>query len=250
MRMNLKELLKNKKLVGGVAAAVLVAAAAVTTALLWPHNTPPLETAPVSDTPGASVSLPEVSAPETTGSLPEQEGGTPDASEAVDVTVSLEQQPTATTRTPAEKPEGNDTGKADEPAQPATPAEPEQPGDEGGIQIGGDTPAAAYSCGVKNHHCPNAEFHAGLLNREAEGCPYCGSHSCPSFYALDEWGNTMLDITLCPDYKEKSDPLKYCQDCGKKVGDGSGGTCAQFISDINCPLCGEHVKAWTCHTCK
>lgn len=249
--MNLKELLKNKKLAGGVAAAVLVAAAAVTTALLWPHNTPPLETAPVSDTPGASVSLPEVSAPETTGSLPEQEGGTPDASEAVDVTVSLEQQPTAPTGTPVEKTEEDDSGKADDPAQPVTPVEPEEPSDESGIQIGGgDTTTPAYSCGSPNHHCKNAEAHAYLLNLELEGCQYCGSHSCPSFYGVDEWGNTGLTPELCPKYDEKKDPVKYCQDCGEKTGDGSNGTCAQFVEDCDCPLCGEHVKAWTCHTCK
>ncbi len=243
--MKTKELLKNKKLVGGVAAAVLVVAAAVTTVLLWPRSTPPLETTPVSEAPSLTVSTPEVSTPETTGSTAPDEGA-----EAVDVTVALEQLPTAPTGTPTEQPEGNDTGKAEQPAQPATPVEPEQPGGEGGIQIGGDTPAASYTCGSPNHHCKNAEAHAYLLNLELEGCSYCGSHSCPSFYGTDEWGNTGLTPELCPQYDEKKDPVKYCQDCGKKTGDGSNGTCAQFVEDCDCPLCGERVKAWACHTCK
>lgn len=247
MRLNLKELLKNRKLVGGVA-AILVVAVAVTTALLWPHRA--LEPAPISEAPNVTASLAEVSTPTITGSKPEQEDETPDASEAVDVTVSLEQRPTAPTGTPVKKPEGDDSGKAEEPVRPVRPVEPKQPDDEGGIQIGeGDTPAA-YSCGSPNHHCKNTEAHAYLLNLELEGCPYCSSHSCPSFYGTDEWGNTGLTPELCPKYDEKKDPVKYCQDCGKKTGDGSAGTCAQFVKDCACPFCGEHAKAWTCHTCK
>lgn len=69
MRLNRKELLKNKKLVGGMAAAVLVTAAAVTTAFLWPHSTP--EPAPISEAPNVTTSLPAVS---TTGNYWEQTG--------------------------------------------------------------------------------------------------------------------------------------------------------------------------------
>ncbi len=109
--MNLKELLKNKKLVGGVAAAVLVAAAAVTTVLLWPHNTPPLETTPVSVTPGEScLASGGVCAG---GRQPAGAGGwNAGCNRAVDVTVSLDQQPTAPTGTPVEKPEKDNSGKA------------------------------------------------------------------------------------------------------------------------------------------
>ena len=247
--MKIKELLKNKKVVGG-AAAVLVVAAAVTTVLLWPRSAPPLETEPVSEAPSLTISTPDISAPETAGSKPAQENEAPDEGiEAVDVSVVLETKPTAPANG-STKPKDDDSGKAEQPAQPATPVEPEQPGDEGGIQIGGDTPTASYSCGSPNHHCKNAEAHAYLLNLELEGCSYCGSHSCPSFYGTDEWGNTGLTPELCPQYDEKKDPVKYCQDCGKKTGDGSGGTCAQFVEDCDCPLCGDHVKAWACHTCK
>lgn len=249
MRLNRKELLKNKKLVGGMAAAVLVTAAAVTTAFLWPHSTP--EPAPISEAPNVTTSLPAVSTPETTGSKPVLENDTPDeGSEAVDVNVALENPTAPTGGTPTERPKDDDSSKTEQPARPVRPVEPEQPDDEGGIQIGDGNTSEAYFCGSQNHRCKSAEAHAYLLSLELEGCPHCGSHSCPSFYGTDEWGNTGLTPELCPKYDEKKDPVKYCQDCGKKTGDGSGDTCAQFVEDCDCPFCGKHVKAWTCHTCK
>lgn len=45
-------------------------------------------------------------------------------------------------------------------------------------------------------------------------------------------------------------PTMTCPDCGKLSGGGTHGTCAQFSVDKNCPVCGEYVKAWTCHSCK
>ena len=42
----------------------------------------------------------------------------------------------------------------------------------------------------------------------------------------------------------------YCQKCGKACGDGTNGTCVQFVSACHCPICGEHVDRRTCHTCK
>ena len=49
--------------------------------------------------------------------------------------------------------------------------------------------------------------------------------------------------------KEDYDP--YCDRCGKKMGDGTKGTCvAWMMGDVDCPNCGEHVPVHTCHTCK
>ena len=142
------------------------------------------------------------------------------------------------------------SSKAEEPAKPITPVKPQEESSTGGIQIGGEEQEEPYQCGSPNHHCEGPETHAFTLNLELEGCSICGSHSCPSFYATDEWGYTCLDITKCPKYDEKKDPLKYCQDCGKKPGDGRNGTCVQFIQAANCPNCGEFVEARTCHTCQ
>lgn len=105
-----------------------------------------------------------------------------------------------------------------------------------------------YSCGCKNHKCTAPEDHAFLVSLENKGCSICGSHSCPSFYALDEWGQQGLDITKCPQYSTKKDPTIYCQVCGRKNGLGDNGTCVRFTVDTECPICGKMVKAKTCHT--
>lgn len=144
----------------------------------------------------------------------------------------------------------DDTSKAELPAKPVKPEEDTskpQPDETSKTET---PPVKVYSCGSENHNCENEEYHKGLLAREAEGCPYCGSHECISFYAVDKWGYTIYDPTICPKYDVKSDPYKYCQTCGKKVGDGRNGTCAVFVVDVDCPNCGEHVHAWECHTCK
>ncbi|MCR5635561.1 MAG: hypothetical protein K6F76_00040 [Clostridiales bacterium] len=134
-------------------------------------------------------------------------------------------------------------------ASPITPKEPkDNDNDDGGITIGGVD--EAYDCGTAGHHCDGPETHAYILNLEIEGCPYCGSHSCQSFYAADEWGNTCYTPSNCPSYDIHNDPAYYCQDCGKPTGDGSNGTCVQFVEACNCPNCGQWVDAWTCHTCK
>jgi hypothetical protein len=147
--------------------------------------------------------------------------------------------------------------KPTEPTEPK-PTEPEKPteppveedddDDEGGISIGGGT--APYDCGTEGHHCDGPETHAYILNLELKGCKYCGSHSCPSFYAVDEWGNTCYTPSECPEYDVHDDPVHYCQKCGKACGDGTNGTCVQFVSACHCPICGEHVDRRTCHTCK
>lgn len=110
------------------------------------------------------------------------------------------------------------------------------------------TKTKPYSCGSKNHHCTTKEEHAFIKSLEEKGCSICGSHSCRSFYAIDEWGNNCYDITKCPKYSEKKDPANYCEHCGKEIGLGDNGTCVRFTVDTKCPICGKKVPAKTCHT--
>lgn len=110
------------------------------------------------------------------------------------------------------------------------------------------TEPKSYSCGSRNHHCTTKEEHAFIKSLEEKGCSICGSHSCRSFYAIDEWGNNCYDITKCPKYSEKKDPANYCEHCGKEVGLGDNGTCVRFTVDTKCPICGKKVPAKTCHT--
>ncbi len=105
-----------------------------------------------------------------------------------------------------------------------------------------------YSCGKSGHHCESKETHSFIVSLEKKGCSICGSHSCKSFYAIDEWGNACYDISKCTKYSEKKDPNKYCDECAKKIGNGSKGTCVRFTVDTKCPDCGKAVKARTCHT--
>ena len=105
-----------------------------------------------------------------------------------------------------------------------------------------------YSCKTKNHHCTTKEEHKFICSLEDKGCPYCGSHSCRSFYTLDEWGNPCYDMTRCPEYSEKEDPSIYCEHCGLKCGLGDNGTCVRFTVDTECPICGKTVLAKTCHS--
>lgn len=136
------------------------------------------------------------------------------------------------------------------------PASPVKPGNPSGVSQGNNTEiidngndsVKEYSCGTKGHHCDSKETHNFILSLENKGCPYCGSHSCKSFYTYDEWGNACYDPTRCESYSEKNDPCEYCQNCGKKVGTGSGNTCVRFTVDTKCPECGKTVKAKTCHS--
>ena len=141
------------------------------------------------------------------------------------------------------------TEKPKEPKKETPPAETEKH-ESGSIVIGDPTPAQTHSCGVAGHHCTGPETHSYICELEQKGCEYCGSHSCPSFYAVDEWGQECYTPSKCPKYDIHADPVWYCQTCGKKCGDGRNGTCVQFVIDCTCPNCGEQVKAWTCHYCK
>ena len=140
------------------------------------------------------------------------------------------------------------TEKPKEQKKETPPAETEKH-KNGGIIIGDPTPAQTYSCGVAGHHCTGQETHSFICELERKGCEYCGSHNCPSFYAVDEWGQGCYTPSKCPKYDIHADPVWYCQTCHKPCGDGRNGTCVQFVIDCTCPNCGEQVKAWTCHYC-
>lgn len=135
-----------------------------------------------------------------------------------------------------------------EPEQLVTPPAEDNDGNQGGISIG--TGSIEYDCGTEGHNCAGPETHAYILNLELKGCPYCGSDSCPSFYAVDEWGNTCYTPSQCPEYNAHQDPVHYCQECGKACGDGKNDTCVQFVNACACPNCGEYVDSRVCHTCK
>lgn len=111
-----------------------------------------------------------------------------------------------------------------------------------------ESSSGKFTCTSPNHHCTTKEEHEFLCSLEAKGCPICGSHSCKSFYSIDEWGNNCYDITRCPKYSEKEDPANRCEHCGRECGLGDNGTCVRFTVDTVCPICGKTVKAKTCHT--
>ena len=135
------------------------------------------------------------------------------------------------------------------PAEPVTQKpSPNSQGTQSGILEDGNDSVNEYSCDSAKHHCDSKETHNFIVSLEQKGCPYCGSHSCKSFYAVDEWGNACYDPIKCESYSEKNDPCVYCQECGKKCGTGSNGTCVRFTVDTTCPECGKKVSGKTCHS--
>ncbi len=151
------------------------------------------------------------------------------------------------------KKENNEEKKEEDKAKPsAKPITPIKRPDEdntssGGITIGGNS-QPVYDCKTENHSCDGPETHAYILNLELAGCKYCSSHSCPSFYATDEWGNTCYTPEKCPQYDKKSDAVYYCQKCGRENGNGDNNTCQKWIVDFVCPICKESVPKNECHT--
>lgn len=238
---------KKNKIIMSVTAGVIAIAVIVTTILLTGGKT----SSPVIDDPDTSKPSSNVVVNQPSDDPSGSENTTSTEKEADDaLVIDVGGNP----KNPADtESSDNNDNPVKTPESPVETQKPEQPADNssGGISIGGDDhDHASYNCGAANHHCASPESHAFITNLEIEGCPICGSHSCPSFYALDQWGYTLYTPSKCPKYDIKNDPLYYCQDCGKKVGDGSNGTCVQFINACNCPLCGEYVPARTCHTCK
>ena len=147
------------------------------------------------------------------------------SAETEPVVTEVKQEPKAQTEKPKEQ-------------KKETPSAETEKHESGGIVIGDPTPAQTYSCGVSRHHCTGPETHSFICELEQKGCEYCGSHSCPSFYAVDEWGQGCYTPSKCPEYDIHADPVWYCQTCGKKCGDGRNGTCVQFVLDCTCPNCG------------
>lgn len=242
--------MKNKKklfIIGGSALALVVAI--ILCIALIPHDNKPVTEPETSETAESKTEVniidpddAESEESETSETDSESETIVDDGSGLKPIVEDEESQTTSK----------SETSKADEPV--ATPVSernvtPDKSEDNGSIVIGGGS-AESYSCGCANHHCDGPETHAYIQNLELEGCQYCGSHSCASFYATDEWGHTCYNPSKCPKYDIKKDPCYYCQTCGKKCGDGQNGTCVQFVNACECPNCGVHVDSWTCHTCK
>lgn len=242
----MQELLKNKRLlaiIGGAAALLLIISIIYALTL---HNK-----LPVSDP------VPELTVSDTGQNIVVEKPDATDSSDATDGTSDSEIIDEGSALKPDESIPNSTTGKntvdkAQEPGSPVKeadpPKNPEENNNGGGIQIdGGDNPSK-YDCGSQNHHCANPDTHAYILNLEQEGCPYCGSHSCASFYAVDEWGNTCYTPSKCPQYDKTKDAAEYCQVCGRKNGNGDNNSCQKWIIDFTCPICGELVKANKCHT--
>ena len=246
--------MKNKKKWILLAGAVLAVILALTLIFIFAGRSPTDIPETESDTSGtvnvSDISIEEPEKPDDTAS------DTTAETDESDGNVTLEKIPDgAGILTPDESADeggGQQTGEKPNPAeQPVEPKPlPDESGNGGGIVIGGGEAPKPYSCGVEGHHCSGPETHAYILNLELEGCEYCGSHNCPSFYGTDEWGNGGLFPKLCPKYDMHKDPVYYCQTCGKKCWDGTNGTCVQFVNSDNCPMCGEWVEGWTCHSCK
>lgn len=235
---------KNKIIMGAVSGAVAVAV--IMTAILLAGKTP----SPVIRDSGSETTSSEVVVKLPTDDPTRIESPDPTDKEKDNaLVIDVDGNPESPSGT------GNNDSKNDNPAKPpekpVDPKKPEPPisnNNSGGISVGGgDKPVEQYNCGSSNHHCKNAEAHAYTQNLELGGCPFCGSHSCASFYDVNEWGFTRYNQTLCPKYSDKSDPNKYCQDCGRALWSQSNPAgCFRYLQDTDCE-CGEHVKGNTCH---
>lgn len=238
----MKKLLKNKKVIIIVSSVLAVLLIFGTVFCLTRNKTEnkPVETEPPTSETGKDIVIdkPEDSS-ET--SEPEKVGEIEDDGNAISPDESVEP---VGNKTQGAQAEVNDTPKE----EAAAPAKEPDNNAEAGIQIGGNPPVEeAYNCGCANHHCQNADFHASLLNRELDGCPYCGSHSCASFYATNEWGYTCYDATRCPQYNSQKDSEKVCPDCGRPMWSADNPTgCFRYLQDTECE-CGEFVPGNTCH---
>lgn len=179
--------------------------------------------------------------------ITEENDNSESTTEKNETVIKLEE-PTVEKVTTTQKPsQQNSTVKPAEPVTQGNPAGVSQ-GNRYEVIDNGNDSVNEYSCGKKGHHCDIKETHDFIVSLENKGCPHCGSHSCKSFYTYDEWGNACYDPTKCESYNAKSDPCEYCQECGKKVGTGSGDTCVKFTVDTKCPECGKSVKGKTCHS--
>ena len=243
--------MKNKRtlfITGGAAIAVIIAI--ILCAVLIPNRDTATDNTPDDTTAISQEINVEVPQEKDTDETTAEENSETDEGIPDDTTVIIPDDKETEERDDPAQTTGESAEKAEQPVAPAEPSPlPEETVETEETTIGGEEPEP-YSCGVSGHHCEGPETHAYITNLELEGCPQCGSHSCDSFYAQDEWGNTCYTPSKCPKYDIKKDPAEYCQDCGKKLGDGTNDTCVQFVTADNCPNCNEYVDAWTCHTCK
>ena len=241
----MKKLLKNKKLLAIISGAVALIVIVSVVCVVALRNK-----APITDT------SPETSVTDTTKDVVIE---TPENTDTSDAEVSSASVITddgnalkpdeSVSDSSGSKTTGEKAQETVSTVQESDPPKNENENDNGGgIQIGGGETETKYNCGSPNHHCDGPETHAYILNLELQGCPYCGSHSCPSFYAVDEWGNACYTPSKCPKYDITKDPVYYCQVCGRKNGNGDNNTCQKWIVDTVCPICGKLVKANECHT--
>ena len=233
------EMEKKKKLLI-IGAAVLAVSAAVILAVTLPKGNADPDTGEASD-PKVSADV-VIEDPTADAEIEDLKQNTK-VEKAADRGLTPKEEYTVTAKTvPSKKPAAKTT-------QAVTRAVPADDPSPGGVIINGGE-GDPYNCGTPGHHCDGPETHAYVLNLELTGCPYCGKHDCKSFYATDEWGNTCYTPSACPSYDVHKDPACYCQTCGKKCGDGTNGTCVQFVNACLCPNCGERVGSFACHSCK
>lgn len=240
----MRKLLNNKLFISSVAVA-LVVIIGVVVVLLIPNKAENLDGENTSNSSGVMVNSPDVNVSIPSGTTASDETtkttNTSDPNETSDLVVDIG----GTTKKPKDTDESKTPAKtADTPITPSTPSQP----DSEGISIGDDESNSQYNCGVEKHHCINADNHAYIENLELQGCIYCDSHSCTSFYYVSSAGIPICNPQLCPKYNEKNDPIEYCQKCGRKNGDGENNTCQKYIVDFTCPKCGQLIKANECHT--
>lgn len=201
---------------------------------------PNIQIAVPTDPAGPSLTIPDIEAPT-------------DPHEPVDPSDPIDGDHILTPEKPGQDEDTTEPIEPDTPIQPPADDTEDDTGNKDDENHGEDTTHSGnttYSCGTDGHHCDGPETHAYIMNLELKGCSHCGSHNCPSFYAVDEWGNTCYDPSQCPQYDVHNDPVHYCQKCGKACGDGRNGTCVQFVSACHCPNCGEPVDRRTCHSCE
>lgn len=238
-----RDLIRKRKWIPAAGAAVLLAAGIALALVLPPGEGAKIpekaeETTETQRVPGvAAVTEENVSAPQQTPRIHPDEIISPPEDTDSGESASPE---TAQKAGPA------DTPVAETPQQSAADTRTQS---AAGISAGSPPEEEKYSCGTPGHNCGGPETHAFISNLELEGCPVCGSHSCPSFYAADEWGYTCYTPEKCPQYDIRKDETYYCQTCGRPSGSGSPDKCIRYVESCSCPVCGEWAEAGACHSC-
>lgn len=238
---------KNRMFIGSIA-AILIISAVVGTALHRPKRLQTEETNSTPNSSDTSLKIPEISQiPNTSQTESEVSDNAKPLLPDIILDVGDTQEEEIQKEENIELKE-----KAEKPAAPIITKKPkennenkENNNNDIGIKVGDEI--VLYECGSPNHNCNNAEAHAFIQNLELQGCPFCHSHTCPSFYGKDEWGFTKYNQKLCPRYDEKNDPTKYCQSCGREMWSKDNPTgCFRYLQDTECE-CGKLVKGNTCH---